>query len=122
MAKPELGMKRQCQSCAAKFFDLNKNPIVCPKCGAVFTAAAPTRAPARAQAVEEDEAAPAAAGPEIVSLEEADAPEKAVEGAEDDIDIDEEAGGDEAFLEEDEEDDDDVSGLIDGEIENDEES
>lgn len=122
MAKPELGLKRQCQNCGAKFFDLNKSPIVCPKCAAVFTAA-PTRAPARAAApVEEDEAAPAAAGPEIVSLEEAEAPEKAVEGAEDDIDIDDESAADETFLEEDEEEDDDVSGLIDGEIENDEES
>lgn len=121
MAKPELGLKRQCLNCGAKFFDLNKSPIVCPKCAAVFTAA-PARAPARAQAAEEDETPAAAAGPEIVSLEEADAPEKAVEGAEDDIDIDDEAGGDETFLEEDEEEDDDVSDLIDGEIENDEES
>ena len=120
MAKPELGLKRQCQNCGAKFFDLNKNPIVCPKCAAVFTAA-PTRAAARPAPVEEDET-PAAPGPEIVSLEDAEAPEKVVEGAEDDIDIDDEAGGDEAFLEEDEEEDDDVSGLIDGEIENDEES
>jgi uncharacterized protein (TIGR02300 family) len=33
VAKPELGNKRQCQSCGAKFFDLNRDPIVCPKCG-----------------------------------------------------------------------------------------
>jgi uncharacterized protein (TIGR02300 family) len=36
MTKPELGTKRRCNSCATKFFDLNKDPIVCPKCEAVF--------------------------------------------------------------------------------------
>ena len=36
MTKPELGTKRRCNSCETKFFDLNKNPIVCPKCMAVF--------------------------------------------------------------------------------------
>jgi uncharacterized protein (TIGR02300 family) len=33
MAKPELGMKRLCVACGAKFFDLMKAPAVCPKCG-----------------------------------------------------------------------------------------
>jgi Protein of unknown function (FYDLN_acid) len=28
MTKPELGTKRRCNSCATKFFDLNKAPIV----------------------------------------------------------------------------------------------
>ena len=32
MAKPELGTKRICVSCAARFFDLAKQPPVCPKC------------------------------------------------------------------------------------------
>ena len=36
MAKPELGTKRLCGSCGAKFYDLSKDPIVCPKCGTVF--------------------------------------------------------------------------------------
>lgn len=33
MAKPELGMKRVCVSCAARFYDLTKSPAICPKCG-----------------------------------------------------------------------------------------
>ena len=33
MAKPELGTKRVCVSCNAKFYDLLKVPAVCPKCG-----------------------------------------------------------------------------------------
>ena len=33
MAKPELGHKRICVSCQTRFFDLLKQPAVCPKCG-----------------------------------------------------------------------------------------
>lgn len=33
MVKPELGTKRVCVSCSAKFYDLTKVPAVCPKCG-----------------------------------------------------------------------------------------
>ena len=32
MTKPNLGKKLTCQNCEARFFDLNKNPAVCPKC------------------------------------------------------------------------------------------
>ncbi len=35
MAKPELGLKRICVACAARFYDLTKTPAECPKCGAV---------------------------------------------------------------------------------------
>jgi uncharacterized protein (TIGR02300 family) len=33
MAKPELGQKRVCVACGARFYDLQKSPAVCPKCG-----------------------------------------------------------------------------------------
>ena len=33
MVKANWGTKRTCQSCAARFYDLNKGPIKCPKCG-----------------------------------------------------------------------------------------
>ncbi len=33
MVKPELGTKRVCVSCGARFYDLTKQPAVCPKCG-----------------------------------------------------------------------------------------
>ena len=36
MAKTEWGLKRSCQSCGAKFYDMQRSPIVCPKCGATF--------------------------------------------------------------------------------------
>lgn len=33
MVKIELGIKRVCCSCGTRFYDLNKMPPVCPKCG-----------------------------------------------------------------------------------------
>ena len=33
MAKPELGTKRVCVSCGARFYDLARIPAACPKCG-----------------------------------------------------------------------------------------
>ena len=36
MANPALGTKRICSGCAAKFYDLGKDPIVCPTCDTVF--------------------------------------------------------------------------------------
>ena len=120
MAKPELGAKRQCQACAAKFFDLNRDPIVCPKCNTVFQGAAVRAERVSAKDEEsEDEAAPA--GVEIVSLDEVEAAEeKAADPVVDDIDVEDEPA-DDTFLEEEEEDEDDVSSLIDGEIAPDEE-
>jgi len=52
VTKAELGVKRRCLSCSAAFFDLNREPIVCPKCNAVFQVvelphSAPRRAPYR---------------------------------------------------------------------------
>jgi uncharacterized protein (TIGR02300 family) len=124
--KPELGTKRQCQNCGAKFFDLAKDPIVCPKCGTVYQVASlPARSSARGKAVEEDEPEVEAPEAELVPLEEADAADDEKVPAvlpEDDIEVEEdEAAEDDTFLEEEEEDSDDVSTLIDGDIEGDEE-
>ena len=33
MVKANWGTKRTCQNCGARFYDLNKSPIKCPKCG-----------------------------------------------------------------------------------------
>jgi uncharacterized protein (TIGR02300 family) len=33
VAKPELGKKHECAECSARFYDLKKNPAICPKCG-----------------------------------------------------------------------------------------
>jgi uncharacterized protein (TIGR02300 family) len=34
MGRPELGTKCTCVSCAERFYDLNRVPAACPKCGA----------------------------------------------------------------------------------------
>lgn len=122
MAKPELGIKRTCLSCGSKFYDLNRDPILCPKCGAPFVLAAAMR-PAAAMADDEDGEL-VAAGAEFVPLESVDADDAAKTGAADDIEIDETIGDDEddTFLAtEEDEDDSDVSDLIDGDLEDDEE-
>ena len=125
MAKPELGTKRLCGSCGAKFYDLNKDPIVCPKCHAVMALASLTArsrpepaaarpAPARQQ---EEAVVPETQDAEFVSLEDADAEAQGkkgaevVEGAEEDIEIDE-SMDDAALIEEQEETDDDVTDII----------
>ncbi len=36
VAKPEWGTKRTCQNCGARFYDLLRDPIVCPLCQATF--------------------------------------------------------------------------------------
>ena len=137
MAKPELGTKRLCAGCGAKFYDLNKDPIVCPKCGTVYEVVvvaprgrpdAAARAAAAAAPVAEAEV-PEPQEAEFVSLEEADAEaeggaKKPADGVED-VEIEEVEGGDEddaTFIEETEEEDADVSEIIGGDIENEEET
>ena len=135
MAKPELGTKRLCGSCGAKFYDLSKDPIVCPKCDTVFEivvpvargraaeaaalAAAGAAAAAAAAAAKSKEAEvelPETADVELVSLEDADAEAsgKKVEGdaveGEDDIEVEETEEA--PFIEEQEEGDDDVTDII----------
>jgi uncharacterized protein (TIGR02300 family) len=138
VVKAELGTKRTCPSCAARFYDLLKNPIVCPKCGANFVAASilpskgdmPAMAPAPKPRVTEEADDMEVADVELVSLEDAEAPDVADDdetaGIED-VDLGDEAGGDEAeddtFLVEEEEEGDSMSGLLDtGGKEEDEES
>jgi uncharacterized protein (TIGR02300 family) len=131
VAKPELGTKRLCGNCAAKFYDLGKDPIVCPKCNTVLQLAASTRArpeAVRAQAAAEEETvAPETQEAEFVSLEEADAEAEgkktegdAAEGGEEEIELEDEQLDDATFIEEQEEGDEDVTDII-GDVDNEEE-
>ncbi len=36
MANEDLGVKRDCPECSARFYDLQKDPCLCPKCGNEF--------------------------------------------------------------------------------------
>ncbi len=142
MAKPELGTKRLCGNCGAKFYDLSKTPIVCPKCDTVFTvvvpitrgrpgaaeaaaaaatAAAATAAAAAAAAAPKEEIEAETADAEFVSLEDADAEASGGKKGEGDDDIEiEETPDDAPFIEEQEEGDEDVTDII-GEDREDEE-
>jgi uncharacterized protein (TIGR02300 family) len=134
VAKPELGTKRLCAHCGAKFYDLNHSPITCPKCGTVFEAVVVTSRgrpeAARAAPVREVEAVvPETQEAEFVSLEDADAeaqgkkkPTGDAPAGDDDVELDDEALDDAAFIEETEEEDADVTEIIGGDIENEEET
>ncbi len=85
MAKAEWGTKRQCPSCGAKFYDLNKShPITCPKCGHTFEADVLLK-PRRAK-LELKEAAPAVRRDDeddLVDAEEVDPDDEDAEEEED---------------------------------------
>lgn len=79
MAKPEWGTKRICQSCSAPFYDLRRDPILCPKCGATFDPEAVLKS-RRTRTAEEE----VAEKPEKEAVtEEIEAEEEAAEEADD---------------------------------------
>jgi uncharacterized protein (TIGR02300 family) len=133
VAKPELGTKRLCAHCGAKFYDLSHAPITCPKCGTVFepvqVSSRGRGEAARAPVREVEPVVPETQEAEFVSLEDADAeaqgkkkPGEAGE-AEDEVELDDdESLDDAAFIEESEEEDTDVTEIIGGDIENEEET
>ena len=139
MAKPELGTKRVCPETGRKFYDLNKDPVISPYTGKVVPVELPTSR-ARPEPVTATAPRPTAAAPaeevaapepqeaEFVSLEDADAEAQGAKGAVEtaEPDIEEEVEMDEslddaAFIEEQEEEDADVTDIIGGDIEDEEE-
>jgi uncharacterized protein (TIGR02300 family) len=116
--KAERGTKRTCQNpeCGSRFYDLNRDPIICPICRSTYELASGQQAVAAAAPDLEDKTRKAKK-PEFAREEAAIAGEvPAVEGEEALVDI--EAGEDaivadedETFIEE-EEDGGDVSGLL----------
>ncbi len=54
MAKVEWGVKRTCQACGIRFYDLQKSPVACPKCHASYELIAQTRGRRGRQAALED--------------------------------------------------------------------
>ena len=43
MVNPKWGIKRTCNNCATKFYDLLKEKIVCPVCGTVYNSEAKSK-------------------------------------------------------------------------------
>ncbi|HEX6978112.1 MAG TPA: TIGR02300 family protein [Alphaproteobacteria bacterium] len=78
MAKPEWGLKRTCQSCGAHFYDMRRDPAVCPKCGTEFDPEAvlkskrakPTERIAPAEIPEADDQLESIADDELIDADE----------------------------------------------------
>jgi uncharacterized protein (TIGR02300 family) len=130
VAKPELGTKRVCPTTGRKFYDLNNDPVISPYSGESWPKASfepiikASRANENDNDDDDDASESSSAAAEFVPLEDIEADE-AKDVVTDDIEIDDEiapGAEDDTFLEEEEEGADDVSGLIDGDIEADEES
>jgi uncharacterized protein (TIGR02300 family) len=117
VAKPEWGTKRECTECGGRFYDLNRDPIICPTCDVTFVIPIPKPA-AKSKAK-----APAPVKPVVVV-------EKAAEETDDEtallkvvgIEADETADDDgeedgvvgDVFVEEDDEDD--VTNVLDAPV------
>lgn len=130
MSKAERGTKRVCPNCGARFYDLNKDPAICPSCQtACRVDQPPVPAPRRGAAVERAAPAPVpkevkrpaakAVEPETISLEEAEGTETSgdeTDAVEEIVDIDDEdtdaATDNDTFLEEEEDADPDVKGIL----------
>jgi uncharacterized protein (TIGR02300 family) len=86
VAKPEWGSKRICLNCGARFYDLNREPIVCPACSTVLDPVAQNR-PRRSRA----------AAPKLAAVAAVADPEEAVAVAPDEeVEIDGDDEGEEA--------------------------
>lgn len=109
------GMKRTCQSCDERFYDLEKTPILCPHCGAKYVIAS---SPAALAALQAEEKAARNKIKKAPIAEEADGELPAVEGEEALVDVEGDDGavadGDETFLEEEEEEGGDMANIIGG--------
>lgn len=112
--KAARGTKRTCQNdeCGSRFYDLNRDPIVCPVCQSPYQIAHSSAA-----AAAEERNARKAKKPEILQPEADIVPE----GTEELVDLEaaEEpvaAEADETFLEEEEEEGGDVTGIIGGPV------
>lgn len=119
--KAERGTKRTCQSasCGARFYDLNRDPIVCPICGTIYEMMTTTAIGTVAPAAVEKPRRPVAKKPEFEGATPTDTPDIEADDALVDIDADDEAisdDDDETFLEAEEEDGGDVSGIIGGSV------
>jgi len=122
--KADRGTKRTCQNpeCGSRFYDLNRDPIVCPICGTEYAFSAAPAALAAAAPLAADRKQRSGAKKPAYSVEGAkppDAPE--AEGDEALAEVDEDAEpaateDDETFLEEEEEDGSDMSNIIGGPV------
>ena len=92
MAKPELGTKRVCVACGARFYDLQKSPAICPKCGTEQPIEQPRPRRPSGNVVEDKRPKKPAPGIEDAGVEvEADAEEAEEDVLEDTSDLEDDA-------------------------------
>lgn len=104
MTKPNLGKKQTCKNCETRFFDMNKSPAVCPKCGEEMKVAKPKAKRSMAPTPDEmpaDSPKGEAASPEAVVSDDDDVASVEIDG---DLQTDE-VDDLEAELEDDQDDD-----------------
>jgi uncharacterized protein (TIGR02300 family) len=122
--KADRGTKRTCQNpeCGSRFYDLNRDPIVCPICSTEYVlAAAPLAMAATATMAAEKKSRVGAKKPAypVEGIKPPDAPEAESDEVLADVEEDSEpaaAEDDETFLEEEEEDGSDMSNIIGGPV------
>jgi uncharacterized protein (TIGR02300 family) len=123
--KAARGTKRVCQNCGSKFYDLNRDPITCPVCQSNYQQTdSRAKAPIGNSAADDDDddaLSPTLANVDIVSLDEVADAENDIPDIEDDglVDIEDDDAGlkadsDETFIEDEDDSGDDVSGLLGG--------
>ena len=90
MSRPNLGSKRVCPACSAKFYDLGKDPAICPECGAKHSQASflkprrsrppvPRAAPQKPAAKDDTD--------DNIALDDEDEDDEDVEGIDEDDDL-----------------------------------
>lgn len=116
--EPKWGRKRECPECGARFYDLERDPIVCPKCGAPYIEAGAKTAGTAAGDPTGEGAKPAstgsagATGPEREDGDAAKLPDMDIDGGEDDEEDDDLIEDAAELVEE----SDDVSDVLDGTV------
>ena len=123
MVDAELGTKRNCPSCAGRFYDLNNDPITCPLCSETFVvepilpSKADSPAPSAPAPVPEVAKAPAAEPPAETDDDADDEVDDEVAAIED-VDLGEDdtdvvaAEDDNTFLETDDDDENNVTDIV----------
>ena len=112
MIGKEFGIKRACQNCGAKFFDLKKKVPICPECGTEFVAVK-TRTRKTATKLEKE----VAVVPDVPADNKADSEEEALNeiGVELEVEVDDDDEEDTLIEDTSDigDDDDDMAGIID---------
>ena len=126
VVKPEWGTKRVCLNCGARFYDLQRESVVCPACGTPYDPAVPSRsrrarAPSKLAVVATESAdlqAPVVEADEEVEVEEEEEGAAVADEAEEETE--DESESESAIEDVSELGDDDMSDVIDTDLDEDE--